>query len=408
MQKILGISCGLDVHKETIEACVLISSNREEPEIIRESFTTMRGDLLRLREWLIGLGCVNVAMESTGVYWRPVYEILEEVPGMNLCLANARHMKNLPGRKTDVNDAEWISQLYMCGLLDKSFVPEKGIRDMREYTRFYTKIVQVRVSQLNRIEKFLQTHGFKLSSVLSSIDGVSSTRILEKLCEEGEVSASDVKGCLAGGVRKTADEIAYAINGKLSGVSRTLLRQLMDTLYSHNRTLADIYGGMRAASAPYEYAIMQLSTIPGISTLSASYIIAEIGVDMSAFANSGKIVSWAGLSPRNDESAGVIKSRKTTKGNNYVKTVLCQCAWAAVKTRDTRLSNWYWRNVKRLGEKKAIIAVARKLLCYIYCMLSTGELYNRELDKADTERYYTYKLDSAKQLISALEDNSVV
>jgi len=407
MQKILGKSCGLDVHKETIEACVLISSNRDEPEVIRESFTTMRGDLLRLRKWLTGLGCMNVAMESTGVYWRPVYEVLEDVKGINLCLANARHMKNLPGRKTDVKDAEWIAQLYMCGLLDKSYVPEKGIRDLREITRFYSKIVQERVRQLNRIEKFLQTHGFKLSSVLSSIDGVSSRRILEKLCEEGEVSASDLRSCLARGVHKTADEIAYAIVGKLSPISRALLRLLLDTLRSHDASLEDILREMRVASAPYGSMIELLTTIPGISSLSATYIIAEIGVDLSTFANSSKLVSWAGLSPSNEESAGVIKSKKITKGNNYVKTVLCQCAWSAVYARNTRSSNWYWRNVKRLGQKKAIIAVSRKLLCYIYCMLNTGEVYDRSRDVADTERYHAFKLESAKNIVSASEKNTI-
>jgi len=404
MQKILGKTCGLDIHKETIEACMLILSNRDEPEIIRESFTTLRGDLMRLREWLKIKGCMNVAMESTGVYWRPVYEVLEDVQGMNLCLANAQHMKNLPGRKTDVKDAEWIAQLYMCGLLDKSYVPEKGIRDLREYTRFYSKIVQERVRQLNRIEKFLQTHGFKLSSVLSSIDGASSRRILEKLCEDGEASVSDVRRCLAGGVRKTADEIAYAINGKLSDTSRALLRLLLDALHSHDATLENIRRGMRAASAPYESMITLLCTIPGISELSATYIIAETGVDMSAFSNSGKLVSWAGLCPRNDESAGVIKSKKITKGNNHVKTVLCQCAWAAVTARNTRLSNWYWCNVKRLGQKKAIISVSRKLLCYIYSMLSTGEIYDCELDRADTERYYAFKIESARKQISVAEN----
>jgi transposase len=403
MQRILGISCGLDIHKETIEACILISSNREEPEIIRESFTTLRGDLLRLRDWLLSYDCMNVAMESTGVFWRPIYEILEEIPEMNLCVVNARHMKSVPGRKTDVKDAEWISSLFMCGLLDKSFIPERGIRDLREYARYYTKLVQERVRQLNRIEKFLQTHGFKLTSVLSSIDLVSSKRILEKLCEVGEVSVGDVRLCLARGVKKSAEEIAYAINGQLSETSRTLLWLLLDALYSIDAKLDMTYKAMRQSADLYESYIYLISSIPGISTLSATYIIAEIGVDMSAFANSGKIVSWAGLRPGDNESASVVKSSKITKGNKYVKSVLCQCAWAAVKTRGTRLSNWYWRNVKRLGEKKAIIAVARKLLRYVYCMLSTGELYDSRRDVADTERYNAYKLDSAKRQVAVLE-----
>jgi transposase len=403
MQRLLGISCGLDVHKDIIEACILVSRDQEEPEVIREGFTTLRGDLFRLRDWLLEHGCMNVAMESTGVFWIPAYEVLEEEPGMELCVVNARHMKAVPGRKTDVKDAEWISSLFMCGLLNKSYVPERGIRDLREYTRYYTKLVQERTRQVNRTEKFLQTHGFKLSSVLSSIDLVSSKRILEKLCKEGEVSAADVRLCLAGGVKSSAEEIAYAINGKLSETSQGLLRLLLDALYSIDAKLDATYKSMMLAAAPYESMINLLNSIPGISKLSAAYIIAEIGVDMSAFANTGKIVSWAGLRPGDNESAGVVKSSKITKGNKYVKSVLCQCAWAAVKTRGTRLSNWFWRNVKRLGEKKAIIAVARKLLCYVYCMLSTGELYDCSRDVADTERYNAFKLDSAKRQVAALD-----
>lgn len=403
MQRLLGISCGLDVHKDIIEACILVSRDQEEPEVIREGFTTLRGDLFRLRDWLLEHGCMNVAMESTGVFWIPAYEVLEEEPGMELCVVNARHMKAVPGRKTDVKDAEWISSLFMCGLLNKSYVPERGIRDLREYTRYYTKLVQERTRQVNRTEKFLQTHGFKLSSVLSSIDLVSSKRILEKLCKEGEVSAADVRLCLAGGVKSSAEEIAYAINGKLSETSQGLLRLLLDALYSIDAKLDATYKSMMLAAAPYESMINLLNSIPGISKLSAAYIIAEIGVDMSAFANTGKIVSWAGLRPGDNESAGVVKSSKITKGNKYVKSVLCQCAWAAVKTRGTRLSNWFWRNVKRLGEKKAIIAVARKLLCYAYCMLSTGELYDCSRDVADTERYNAFKLDSAKRQVAALD-----
>jgi transposase len=342
-------------------------------------------------------------MESTGIFWKPIYEVLEEVDGINLCLVNAQHMRNVPGRKTGVADAEWIASLYMCGLLDKSFVPEKGIRDLREYTRFYVKLIQERNRTLNRIEKFLQTHGFKLSSVLSSISGVSSMRILEKLSEQGEVNASDVRACLNGGVKKSSEEIAYAINGKLSYVPRTLLKLMLDTLRSIDNQISTFYKSMMEVTTPYMTYVRLIDTIPGIDILSAIYIIAEIGVDMSAFAKEGNLISWAGLSPKNDMSAGVVKSRKISKGNTYVKSILCQCAWGAVKTRNTRFSNWYWRNVKRLGEKKAIIAVARKLLCYIYSMMSTGELYNHQLDKADTEKYNAYKLESAKQKISKLE-----
>ena len=404
MQKILGVSCGLDVHKDIIEGCILEANGTDEPDVTYESFTTMRGDLVRLRDWLAEYGCPNVAMESTGVYWKPIYEILEEEEKINLCLVNAQHMHNVPGRKRDKDDAEWISSLYMCGLLNKSFVPEQGIRSLQEYTRYYVKLTQENTRLVNRIEKLLQTHGFKLSSVLSSIVGVSGRRILKILCERGTVSVAAVESSLERGVKKSAEEIAYAVNGKLTQSSQNLLRIMLEGLNSCDAQLATVRNAMQCVAEPYARGITILSTIPGINELSATYLIGEIGVDMSRF-NKGasSLCKWAGLAPRDDESAGKIKSNKILKGNPYVKSILCQCAWAATKTRNTRLSNWYWRNVKRLGQKKAIIAVARKLLVYAFHMLSTGELYDTQLDFADTERLKEIKLASAKKQITMLE-----
>ena len=404
MQQLLGVSCGLDIHKDMIAACILKARHCDTPEVIQEEFTTMRGDLFRLRDWVQSHGCMNVAMESTGVYWKPVYGILEEVDGMNLCLTNAYHMRNVPGRKNDEDDAEWIAALFMCGLLNKSFVPERGIRDLREYTRYHVKLTQSRVRLLNRIEKLLQTHGFKLSSVLSSIDGVSGQSILEKLGEQGEVSVSDVRSSLERGVKKTAEEIAYAINGKLPASSQMLLRTMLDGLNSYDRQLADVFSDMMNIAQPYLPTVMLLATIPGINILSATCIIAEIGVDMSQFAKgAASLTKWAGLVPRDDKSAGKVISNKILKGNSYVKAMLCQCAWAATKTRKTRPANWYWSNVKRLGEKTAIIAVARKLLVYVYNIITTQKPYDTQLDVADAERIKAKKLESAKRQISMLE-----
>jgi len=403
MQQLLGISCGLDVHRDLIEACTLTANGTGEPETTHETFTTMRGDLLKLREWLLDRGCPNVAMESTGVYWKPVHEILEEVEEMNLCLVNAHHMRNVPGRKNDKNDAEWIAALFMCGLLDKSFVPEKGIRNLREYTRYYVKLTQEKTRLVNRIEKHLQMHGFKLSSVLSSIVGVSGLRILGILRERGEVSIAAVENALARGVKRTAEEIAYAVNGKLTQSSQVLLGIMLDGLSSCDHQHEVVLREMQRVAEPYMSQIHLLSSIPGIDVLSATYIVAEIGVDMTRFPKGeASIVKWAGLSPRDDESAGKIKSKKILKGNQYVKSILCQCAWASTKTRNTRASNWYWRNVKRLGQKKAIIAVARKLLVYSFHMLSTGELYDTQLDVADTKKLNAMKLDAARRQVSSL------
>ena len=409
MQELLLISCGLDVHKDSVEACILKANGTSEPETIRKAFTMMRGDILLLRDWLESNGCVNVAMESTGVYWIPVYEILEEASGgMNLCLVNSYHMRNVPGRKSDMSDAEWIATLYMCGLLQKNYVPERGIREMRGYTRYYAKLVRERVRLLNRLEKFLQTHGFKLSSVLSKIDGVSAGRILRKLSEHGYVSVFDVEKCLARGVKMTADEIAYAINGNLTEPSRALLRLQLETLSAHDRYIDEVYAAMLRVASPYTQEIELLSTIPGIDELSAMYIIAEIGTELSAFKTAGHLVSWAGLRPKNDESAGKIKSKSVTKGNYYVKSILCQCAWASTRTRNTRPSNWYWRNVNRLGKKTAIIAVSRKLLVYVYNIIVEKKPYNALLDKIDTAMYNAYKLEAAKKKISMLEGKTNV
>jgi len=246
-----------------IAACILKARYCDTPEVIHEEFTTMRGDLFRLREWVQSHGCMDVAMESTGVYWKPTYGILEEVEGMNLCLTNAYHMRNVPGRKNDEDDAEWIAALFMCGLLNKSFVPERGIRDLREYTRYHVKLTQSRVRLLNRIEKLLQTHGFKLSSVLSSIDGVSGLSILEKLGKRGEVSVWEVRASLERGVKRTADEIAYAINGKLPVSSQMLLRTMLDSLFSYDMQLTEVFSGMMEIAQPYMPTILLMATIPG-------------------------------------------------------------------------------------------------------------------------------------------------
>lgn len=404
MQSILKISCGLDIHKDTIEACILVDNGSQEPTIIRETFTTLRGDLIRLRFWLDVNNCKHVAMESTGVYWKPIYEILEEVDNINLCLVNAHHMRNLPGRKTDVKDAEWIATLFMFGLLNPSYVPRREVRIFREYSRFYKKLVEERTRHVNRLEKFLQTHGFKLSSVISDILGVSGRKLLEKLCTQGYVSVSDVFELAHKGLKKTADEIAYAINGNLAESERLLLKLLLDTLYMHEKQIEISFKQFQIASEPFKEVINLIDQIPGIDILSAMYILAEIGDDMSAFKTESHITSWAGLCPRNDESAGKIKSNKILKGNTYVKSILCQCAWAAVRVRNTRISNWFWRNVKRLGEKKAIIAVARKLLVYIYHMIITKKSYDSSLDVADTERLKALKLESAKQQVACLDN----
>ena len=389
-------ACGLDVHKDEIEACVI----NEKGEKQKRTFNTMRKSLYALRDWILSLNCFYVLMESTSVYWIPIYEILEEIKGMDVGVGNANHMKQVPGRpKTDKDDADWVARLCMIGLVLKSFVVGRKFRETREYTRYHKKLVQERTRQINRIEKLLQINGFKLSSVLSSITGASGMRLLRNLRDKGSVTLIEVMEALDKRVKKTAIEIESAINGQMKLTSRVLLGRMISKLATCDKEIAEIYKLMVDLTQDYRRQIDQLTGIPGLAEQSVIYIIAEISTDMSSFKTANHITAWAGLSPKDNKSANKQKKSKTQKANIYVKSILIECAWAAVRTRNTRLSNWYWSNVGRLGEKKAITAVARKLLVYIYSMLKSGEIYNDSLDVADTEKRKAVKLESARKTV---------
>lgn len=376
MEALLYCGCGLDIHKEIIEACI-IRGIGAEPEIIRSSFGTTKPELMKLVDWLDRNDCYTVAMESTGVYWKPVYETLEKESKYleRLWVVNAQHMRNLPGRKTDVKDAEWIATLLRHGLLEKSFVPSMPIRDLRECTRLHRVFVQERCRYVNRLEKFLQSHGFKFSSVMKDILCVSGRKLLDILQETGRITAEDVeKNCRR--LRRTSEEIAAAVCGNLSEAERRLLKQLLHKLDSAQEDIDSILEDMRILSQPFQEQIDIIDSIPGFDEESAIEIIAEISeAPQEHFSSAEKLCSWSGTVPRNDESAGKIKSKKTMHGNRYVKSILCQSAWAAVSVRNSPYHKWYWSHKRKLGEKKAIIAIARKLLKLIYLLLSTKQLY---------------------------------
>lgn len=396
------IACGMDVHRDKIDACVRIGDGSAEGNVIFKTFSTMRKSLFGLRDWLASLGCFKVLMESTGVYWMPVYNILEEVAGMNVGIGNSRDLKNSPGRpKTDKEDAKWLSRLCMFGLVLKSFVVERPFRALREYTRYHKKLVQERARQINRIEKLLQMNGFKLSSVLSDITGVSGRRILKKLVEKGKLSIFDIQIELDRRCKSTPEEIEIAINGIMKPTSRVLLRFQIKKLESCDNEIDEVYDLMLKLSDEYRGVIRIIESIPGMSTLSAIYILAEIGIDLSSFKTANHLAAWAGLAPKDNQSADKARPKKTKKANQYIKSMMIQCAWAAIKTRDTRLSLWYWRNMQRLGKKKAITAVARKLLCYIYAMLKTGALYDESLDVAYANIIKAKKLDAAQKIVGS-------
>ena len=378
MEALLECCCGIDVHRDTLQVCIL-KGLTDTPEVIRAEFKTMPQDLQELVQWLIDHGCNHIAMESTGVYWRPVYEAIEEYHNsyQALFVVNAHHMRNLPGRKSDVKDSEWIATLLRHGLLTPSFIPDKITRTLREYSRLYRSFVGEKSRYLNRLEKFLQTHGFKLSSVLSTIYGVSGKRLLYKLAETGYLLYADVIEAVDRRVKASNEEIHAAIKGKLAIVERRLLKTLLTKIDQVQSEVDEILAIMKEVAEPYQSAIEQLDSIPGIDAVAAHLIIAEISASPHHyFSTSAKLCSWAGLSPRNDESAGKVKSRKILHGNPYIKSILCQVAWASVRVRNSSFALWFWSHQGKLGKKKAIIAVARKILTLIYKLLQSGEFYD--------------------------------
>ena len=394
MEDILDCCCGLDVHKESIVACLLkgpLADKAKPQQEIRE-FGTLSKDLMALRNWLEAEDCRHVAMESTGIYWQPVYAVLEHAldAEMQLLVVNARHMKQVPGRKTDMRDAEWIATLLRAGLLRGSFVPEQNIRDLRQFTRYRKAVVRDITSQKNRIEKLLQASGFRLSSFLADIFGVSGINIMQVLVDVGSISEQSLDRCLQGRARLKSSEILSNLNGTLSLPQRQLLEMQLAHLRDLQENLQEVEAQIRNSFINFEGSIDLLDSIPGIDNTAAYAILAEIGQNMSAFPTAQHICSWAGLAPGSHKSAKKQKKQPVMHGNNYLKTMLCEVAWAIARQRNQYLSNWYWRLKQRTDAKRGIVALARKLLVIIYTMLKTNQHYDesrfQERKKASEQR----------------------
>lgn len=382
MEDILECCCGLDIHKESIVACLLkgpVGEGLKPRSEIRE-FGTQLKDLIALRKWLEEHECRHVAMESTGIYWQPVYAVLETALSdeMHLLVVNARHMKNVPGKKTDMRDAEWIATLLRAGLLKGSFVPEHDIRDLRQFTRYRKALIRDITSQKNRIEKLLQSNGFRLSSFLSDIFGSSGLAIMHQLVQVGSISSQSLDMCLKGRARQKASNILSSLNGALSVSQRKLLKMQLAHLADFQANLQEVEEEIHDDFSQFEGPIELLDSIPGIDLTAAYAILAEIGQDMSAFSTAQHICSWAGLAPGNHQSAGKKKKQRVTPGNNYLKTILCEVAWVIASHKKLYLSGWYWRLKQRTDSKRAIVALARKLLVIIYTMLKTHRPYDEQ------------------------------
>ncbi len=371
--EVLHAHCaGLDVHKETVVACVRHMTDGKVATAVK-TFNTTTQDLLALSDWLSSEAATHVAMEATGVYWKPVWNILSDGE-FELVLGNAAHIKNVPGRKTDVKDAVWLADLMAHGLVRGSFVPDQTTQEMRDLLRTRKQLVRERVSHVQRIQKTLECANIKLDSVVSDIVGVSGRRMIEALID-GKTDPKELAGLADGRLRATSAELEAALRGRVTAHHRFMLKLHRDQIDSLDEAIARIDKEVNDNDKSFRAAVALLKSVPGVSSLSAEVILSEIGIAMDRFATAGHLVSWAGLCPKNDESAGKRRSTRMRDGDPWLKTVLIQCAWSAARSKGTYLQAQYFRIRTRRGAKKAICAVAASMLTTIYHMLKNGTYY---------------------------------
>jgi transposase len=365
--------CGLDVHKETVVACLrLVSDGKVTTEV--RTFQTTTAELLALSEWLAAAECTQVAMEATGVYWKPVWHILDDGEFV-LVLANAAHVKNVPGRKTDVNDATWLAELLAHGLIRASFVPDSQTQEMRDLLRTRKQLVREPSRHLQRIQKTLEDANIKLDTVLSSLMTKSGRAMITALIG-GETNPVKLAGLADPRVKASPRELREALRGRVTRHHRFLLRLHLDQIDALGAAVATVDEQVEGNIGPFRTAVDLIKSAPGFDDLGAQVVVSEIGIDMSRFPSDAHLISWAGICPRNDVSAGKRRSNRLRKGAPWLKTTLVQCAWAAVKKKNSYLKALYHRIKARRGPKKAIIAVAASILTAIYHMLKNGTPYH--------------------------------
>jgi transposase len=397
MEILYAICCGLDVHKDTLTACLRRHDASGQVTKALRTFGTTTAELLALLDWLGAADCTHVAMESTGVYWKPVFNILEGHVEQ-LLVVNAQHIKALPGRKKDTLDAEWIAQLLQHGLLRGSFIPPAPIRALRECTRYRKQLIRARADEANRIQKLLEGANLKLGSVASDILGASGRAMLAALVR-GETDAPTLAGLAKGRLRRKQPALVAALTGQITPVQRELLGHQLAHVEYLDRTIAALDTQVATLMAPYQAEADRLRTTTGIEQRTAEVLIAELGADMTVFPSDRHCASWAGLCPGHDESAGKRRSGKTRKGSQWLRAALIEAAWAASHTRGY-LAAQYRRLVRRRGKKKATVAVAHSILVCAYHILKDGTTY-RDLGHDYFDKRETVRLQ--RRLIARLE-----
>jgi len=397
MEVVHPTCAGLDVHQHTVVACARVGAGSAVTRDVR-TFGTTTQELWALSDWLTAHGCTHVAMESTGVYWKPVWHVLEG--SVELVLANAMHIRNIPGRKSDVNDATWIAELLAHGLLRGSFVPPAPIQELRDLTRTRKQLVREITQHTLRIQKTLETANLKLTGVLTDILGVSGRAILQALVA-GETNPDRLAELARGRLKASRADLVAALHGRVTAHHRFLLQLHLAQIDALEGAVRAVEARLGDALAPFRAAVDRLITMPGVSETVARVLVAEIGVDMTRFPTAGHLISWAGLCPRLDESAGKRRSTRTRPRNPWLKTTLVQGAWAAARKKDGYLRAQFLRLKSRRGPKKAIIAVAASMLTAAYYMLKDGADY-RDLGADHFDRRDKAKL--AQRLLARLHD----
>jgi len=363
---------GLDVHKDSVVACARLQEGAVVQQEV-ETFGTTTTALIALADWLKERKVTHVAMEATGIYWRAPWHVLEE--DFNLVLANAAHIKNVPGRKTDVNDATWIADLLAHGLIRSSFVPPTPIQELRTLMRTRKQLVRERAQHVLRIQKTLEDANLKIASVVSDITGKSGRAILEALIT-GETRPEALLAVTRGRLKADRNSLIEALRGRVRPSHRFLLKLHLDQIDAFNQALAAIDVEVGALLDPFREQAKRLTTIPGVGEIGAEVILSEVGDDMTRFPSVGHLISWAGLCPRNDESAGKRRSTRLRPGAPWLKTILVQCAWAAVRVKTSYLRAQFFRLKSRRGPGKAIVAVAASILTSVYFILRDGVDYH--------------------------------
>lgn len=386
MDVIIERCCGLDVHRSSVVACLMVGTPGRK--IIKEirKFGASSAALLELADWLIANGCTLAVMESTGVYWKPVHAVLEQA--LEVIVANARHVKQVPGRKTDMADAEWLATLARHGLVRASFVPAAPIRELREVVRYRRKVVQVQAQERNRVLKVLETAGVKLADCLSDVLGSSGRRLIRALLAD-ETAPEQVAALIDKRLRPKLEQIQQALAPRLYAHHKLMLTMQMERIESGEAQVAQLDAEIDRMMAPYHEQLERLVKIPGIKQIAASAILAEIGDDMTHWKSADQLAAWAGVVPGNNESAGKRKSTRHRKGNVHLQSMLVECAWAASHAKNSYWRAKFYKLKARRGHNRALMAIARKMIIAVWHVLSGSEfkdLGGEYLDQLDPRR----------------------